>query len=349
MGCVIFVIEFDNMVNKPLTGTKVIELSGIGPTPYAGQLLADLGAEVIRIERPGALKLPVENRGKICLELDLKTDTGRQSVLDMLPAAHIVFEGNRPGVMEKLGLGPEDCHKINPALIYGRMTGWGQDGPWARKAGHDINYIGLTGALHALGDADRPPALPLNFVGDYGGGSQFLVIGILAALLEAQKSGKGCVIDAAIIDGTFSMMGIVHSLDSLGMWSEKRGTNLLDGSRPFYRCYTTSDGGYMAVGCLEPHFFSEMLKVLQLDPQIYGAQNDPKLWAAQSERLRQIFASKPRAHWEALFENTDACVTPVLSYQEAAAHPHNKARKTHTEQEGVVYPANAPRFTELLP
>lgn len=332
------------MTNKPLTGTKIIELSGIGPTPYAGQLLADLGADVIRIERPGAFKLPVENRGKTCLELDLKTSKGLKIVRDMLPSAHIVFEGNRPGVMEKLGLGPENCHKINPALIYGRMTGWGQSGPWAGKAGHDINYIGLTGALYAMGDRDRPPMLPLNFVGDYGGGSQFLVIGLLAALLQAEKTGEGCVIDAAIIDGTFSMMGIMHSLDHMGMWSETRGTNLLDGSRPFYRCYQTGDGGFMAVGCLEPQFFDQMLGALKLDAQTYGHQNDPALWPEQTELLTHIFKNKPRAHWETLFDNTDACVTPVLSYVEAKSHPHNQARKTHTERNGVVHPAVAPKF-----
>lgn len=332
------------MHHNPLKGIKVIELSGIGPTPYAGQLLADLGAEVTRIERPNALNLPVENRAKHKIELNLKTDSGRNTVLNMLQDAHIVFEGNRPGAAEKLGLGPKDCHKINPALIYGRMTGWGQTGPWARKAGHDINYIGLTGALHAMGDADRPPMLPLNFVGDYGGGSQFLVIGILAALLHAEKTGKGCVIDAAIIDGTFSMMGIVHSLDHLGMWSEQRGSNLLDGSRPFYRCYQTADGGFMAVGCLEPKFFAEMLGVLNLEPQTYGDQNDPAQWTAQTELLTHIFNGHPRAHWEALFENTDACVTPVLSYKEAKNHHHNQARKTHTQQDGITHPAVAPRF-----
>jgi len=329
---------------QPLKDIKVIELAGIGPTPYAGQLLADLGANVIRVEKPGAFKLPVENRGKTCLELDLKTDIGRQAVIDMLPSAHIVFEGSRPGVTEKLGLGPKECHKINPALIYGRMTGWGQEGPWANKAGHDINYVGLTGALYAMGENGRPPTLPLNFVGDYGGGSQFLVIGILAALLHAEKTGKGSVIDAAIIDGTFSMMGIVHSLDHLGMWSEKRGCNLLDGSRPYYRCYTTGDGGFMAVGCLELKFFQEMLGVLNLDPQTYGDQNDPALWAEQTQRLTHIFASKPRAHWEALFENSDACVTPVLTYKEAKDHPHNKARATHDEKDGVVHPGVAPRI-----
>ncbi len=333
------------MNTQPLKNITVIELSGIGPTPYAGQLLADLGADVIRIERPGAIKLPIENRGKTCLELDLKSDKDRQTVIDMIPSSHAIFEGNRPGVMEKLGLGPQDCHKINPALIYGRMTGWGQYGPWAGKAGHDINYIGLTGALHAMGDTDRPPTPPLNVIGDYGGGSQFLVIGILAALLEAEKTGKGCVIDAAIIDGTFSMMGIVHSLDHMSMWSEKRGRNLLDGSRPFYRCYATAEDGFMAVGCLEPKFFQEMLSVLGLNPQTYGDQENPALWTEQSQLLTHIFASKTRAHWEKLFENTDACVTPVLTYKEAKDHPHNKARKTHIEQDGIVHPAAAPRFT----
>ena len=195
-----------------------------------------------------------------------------------------------------------------------------------------------------MGDNDRPPALPLNFVGDYGGGSQFLVIGILAALLQAEKAERGCVIDAAIIDGTFSMMGIVHSLDNLGMWSETRSTNLLDGSRPFYQCYTTKDGGFMAVGCLEPKFFGEMLRILNLDPETYGDQNDPALWPEQTQLLTHIFNSKSRAHWEALFENTDACVTPVLTYVEAKDHPHNKARKTHTEKNKVTHPSPAPRF-----
>ncbi|MBL4853063.1 MAG: CoA transferase [Robiginitomaculum sp.] len=332
-------------MKNPLRGYKVLELSGIGPTPYAGQLLAGLGAEVTRITRPGALDLPIENRGKTSLELDLKTKTGRDTVLDMLPDTHIVFEGNRPGVAEKLGLGPKECDAINPALIYGRMTGWGQTGPWAQRAGHDINYIGLTGALHALGESDRPPPLPLNFIGDYGGGSQFLVIGLLAALLQAQKTGKGCVIDAAIVDGTISMMGIVYSLDHLGMWSEKRGSNLLDGSRPFYRCYQTRDGGYMAVGCLEPKFFEKMLGILDLNAQSYGDQNDANLWPKQTRLLTDIFKSKTRAEWEALFENSDACVTPVLTYKEAPSHPHNKARATHTERNGFIHPAPAPRFS----
>ncbi len=329
----------------PLAGYNVLELSGIGPTPYAGQLLADLGANVTRITRPNALNLPVENLSKTSLELNLKSDIGRNRVLDMLPDIHIVLEGNRPGVMEKLGLGPNDCHRVNPKLIYGRMTGWGQSGPWAQKAGHDINFIGLTGALYAMGNNVHPPQVPLNFVGDYGGGSQFLVIGLLAALLQSQKTGKARVIDAAIVDGTISMMGIVYSLDHLGMWSEKRGRNLLDGSRPFYRCYQTQDGGFMAVGCLEPKFFNEMLHILNLDAQSYGDQNDPAQWTQQARLLTDIFASKSRAHWEKLFENSDACVTPVLTYKEAPNHPHNLARATHTQHNGLIHPAPTPRFS----
>ncbi len=330
--------------SKPLAGIKVLELAGIGPTPYAGQILADMGAEITRIERPGGLKLPIENRGKTCLELDLKVEANRQKIRNLLPDMDIVFEGNRPGVMEKLGLGPQDCFKVNPALIYGRMTGWGQTGPWAPKAGHDINYIGLTGALHAMGAADHPPIPPLNLVGDYGGGSQFLVIGLLAALLKARETGRGCVVDAAIIDGTISMMGIVYSLDALGMWSEKRGSNLLDGSRPYYRCYQTKDGGYMAVGCLEPQFFAEMLRLLELDAATFGAQDNPENWPRQHKTLEQTFARQPRAHWENVFEGSDACVTPVLSYKEAPDHPHNKARRNHIVLNGLLQPSTAPRF-----
>ena len=308
----------------PLSGIYIIELMGIGPVPYAGQLLAELGAKVTRIEKSGGIKLPIENKGKTCVELDLQSAGGRETVLGLAKTADVLIEGARPGVAERLGLGPKDCHALNAKLIYGRMTGWGQSGPWAHKAGHDINYIGLTGALHAMGDGDRPPAPPLNLVGDYGGGSQFLVMRILAALLSAAKTGGGTVIDAAIIDGTASMMGIVRSLDQLGMWSEQRGRNLLDGSRPYYRCYETSDGGFMAVGCLEPKFYTEMLTLLGLKD--FGGQHDPALWPAQIQILMDLFATKPRAHWEALFEQSDACVTPVLSYKEAADHVHVRGR-----------------------
>ena len=310
---------------KPLAGLTVIELMGIGPIPYAGHLLQSMGAQITRINKAGGINLPIENQGKTSLDLDLQTQAGQGRVLEMIKTADILIEGARPGVAERLGLGPKDCHKVNSGLIYGRMTGWGQTGPWARKAGHDINYIALSGALHAMGDADRPPPIPLNLVGDYGGGSQFLVMSILAAVIARQKSGKGSVIDTAIIDGTASMMGIVGSLEQLGMWSEARGTNLLDGSRPYYRCYAAKDGGYMAVGCLEPKFYAQMLTLLGLED--FGGQNDPALWSAQSQLLSKTFASKPRAHWEALFENSDACITPVLSYKEASHHPQNKARQ----------------------
>ena len=309
----------------PLSGIHIIELMGIGPVPYTGQLLVELGAKVTRIEKSGGIKLPIENKGKICVELDLQSSEGKAAVLDLIKTADILIEGARPGVAERLGLGPKDCHALNPKLIYGRMTGWGQSGPWAHKAGHDINYIGLTGALHAMGDADKPPTPPLNLVGDYGGGSQFLVMKILAALLSAAKTGEGAVIDAAIIDGTTSMMGIVNSLDQLGMWSEQRGSNLLDGSRPYYRCYETKDGGFMAVGCLEPKFYTEMLTLLGL--KNFGGQHDQALWPQQTQILKDVFAKHPRTHWETLFAPSDACVTPVLSYKEAAGHVHVMGRR----------------------
>jgi len=311
--------------SKPLAGLHVIELMGIGPIPYAGHLLQSMGAQVTRINKAGGINLAIENHGKTSLDLNLQTPEGQRRVLDLIKTADILIEGARPSVAERLGLGPKDCHNINPALIYGRMTGWGQTGPWAYKAGHDINYIALSGALHAMGDAVQPPTPPLNLIGDYGGGSQFLVMNILAAVIERQRTGLGCVIDTAIIDGTASMMGIVRSLDQIGMWSEARGTNLLDGSRPYYRCFETKDGGYMAVGCLEPKFYAEMLSLLALDD--FGGQNDPALWPKQIKILSKIFAAQPRAYWEALFENSDACVTPVLTYKEAPHHPQNKARQ----------------------
>lgn len=313
--------------NLPLSDIQVIELMGIGPVPYAGQLLAEFGAKVTRIEKEGALHLPVENRHKDCLTLDLRQPRARTQVMEMVTSAHIIIEGGRPGVAEKLGLGPEDCHKINPRLIYGRMSGWGQTGTWAGKAGHDINYIGLTGALHAMGEAARPPTPPLNLVGDYGGGSGFLVMTILAALRETEKTGQGQVIDMAIIDGTNSLMGIIHSLDQMGKWTTARGTNLLDGSRPYYRCYETSDNGFMAVGCLEEKFYLEMLTMLGLKRDQFGGQNEAEYWPGQIKTLQNIFARKPRKYWEDIFASSDACVTPVLTYEEAPFHPQNKARK----------------------
>lgn len=324
---------------KPLNGLHVIELAGIGPTPYAGQLLADLGASVTRIVKLGSVNLPIENRGKTNIPLDIRNEHGRNTVLDMVKSADILIEGSRPGVSERLGLGPADCQKINPKLIYGRMTGWGQTGPWAHKAGHDINYIGLSGALLAMGEKNTPPCPPLNLVGDYGGGSMFLILGILSALFQRTTTGKGQTVDAAIIDGTISMMGIVHSLTSLGVWTTERDNNLLDGSRPYYRCYKTKDEGYMAIGCIEPKFFTQMLAVLNIED--FGDQNDLSVTAQQISTLTSVFASKTRAEWESIFDTSDACVTPVLSYEEAKHHKQNKSRQENAE----TYPPIAPKFS----
>lgn len=333
----------------PLTGVNVIELAGIGPGPYAGQLLADMGASVTVVERPGGgiagSGLPsVDKRGKASIVADLRTAAGAKIVLDLVKTADILIEGNRPGVTERLGVGPEDCRAINPKLIYGRMTGWGQTGPWAQRAGHDINYIGITGALHAMGKAGEPPAPPLNLVGDYGGGSLFLIAGMLAALHSVKTTGKGEIVDAAIIDGTSSMMGIVYSLHGIGQWKPDREANLLDGSRPFYRCYETADGKYMAVGCIEPKFFAQMLDVLEIEAADFGGQYDLKLSHTQHEKLEDVFAKQTRDHWAEKFDGTDACVTPVLNYVEAASHPQNVARGGLKQNGPFIHPRPAPGF-----
>ena len=333
----------------PLTGVNVIELAGIGPGPYAGQLLADMGASVTVVERPvggiaGSGLPSVDKRGKASIVADLRTAAGAKIVLDLVKTADILIEGNRPGVTERLGVGPEDCRAINPKLIYGRMTGWGQTGPWAQRAGHDINYIGITGALHAMGKAGEPPAPPLNLVGDYGGGSLFLIAGMLAALHSVKTTGKGEIVDAAIIDGTSSMMGIVYSLHGIGQWKRDREANLLDGSRPFYRCYETADGKYMAVGCIEPKFFAQMLDVLEIEAADFGGQYDLKLSHTQHEKLEDVFAKQTRDHWVEKFDGTDACVTPVLNYVEAASHPQNVARGGLKQNGPFIHPRPAPRF-----
>jgi alpha-methylacyl-CoA racemase len=328
----------------PLAGYKVVELAGIGPGPYAGQLLSDFGADVIVIDRPGPGMKGVDGRGKRSIQLDLKKPEAVSALLKIVAGCDVLIEGLRPGVTERLGVGPDACHAVNPKLVYGRMTGWGQSGPWSQMAGHDINYISMTGALNAMGKDGEPPMPPLNLVGDFGGGSMFLVTGIIAALLRAEKTGQGDIVDAAIVDGVNSLMSFVYGMQGSGAWNTKRENNLLDGAAPFYRCYATSDGKFMSVGCIEPQFFAAMMERLSLDQGSYGGQHDRSVWPTQHAALTAEFASKTRDEWEAVFAGTDACVTPVLDYAEAASHPANIARQTHISQPGWTHPQIAPRL-----
>ena len=336
----------------PLAGVRVVELAGIGPAPFAAMLLADLGADVIRVDRPGEPSLPVPlppesdllRRGRPSVALDLKHPDGLATTLDLVEQADVLLEGYRPGVAERLGLGPDDCLARNPRLVYGRMTGWGQDGPLAHSAGHDIGYVAVTGALHAIGRAGGPPQVPVNLVGDFGGGALYLVVGVLAALLEARTSGCGQVVDAAIVDGTAHLSSLVVGLASAGLWSDRRGTNLLDTGAPFYDVYETSDGGWLAVGPLEPAFYAELLHLLDLTDAAPD-RLDPAQWPALRTLLADAFRTRTRDAWTAVFEGTDACVEPVLSYAEAPAHPHLAARGTYVEHHGIVQPAPAPRFS----
>ncbi|MEU6645639.1 CaiB/BaiF CoA-transferase family protein [Saccharomonospora sp. NPDC046836] len=339
----------------PLTGLKVIELAGIGPAPHAAMILADLGADVVRVERPsGSLDLTGgkpdhQLRGRRSVGADLKNDEGRRLVLRLVAKADVLIEGFRPGVAERLGIGPADCHAVNPRLVYGRMTGWGQDGPLAATAGHDINYLGLTGILHAIGRSDEPPVPPLNLVGDYGGGSMFLLTGLLAALWERERSGVGQVVDAAMVDGASVLGQLMWALRGLGAWSDERASNLLDGAAPFYDTYVCADGRYVAVGALEPQFYSALLEGLGLDPAELPAQLDRSGWPLLRARFTQLFSARTRDEWAAVFAGTDACVTPVLSFGEAPWHPHLAARQTLIELDGITQPAPAPRFSRTVP
>lgn len=334
----------------PLSGLKVVELAGIGPGPYAAMLLADMGAEVVRVERPGkgASGVPPEKdvtrRSRRSIVVDLRTADGVETVLSLVEQADVLLEGFRPGVTERMGLGPEDCWARNARLVYGRMTGWGQEGPLSSAAGHDIGYIAITGALGAIGRRGERPVPPLNLVGDFGGGSTFLVMGVLAALWEAERSGRGQVVDAAIVDGASSLTGLLHGMMSTGLWRDQRGTNMLDGGFPWYDTYETSDGGHMAVGALEPAFYDQMVELLGLTPD-EADRSDPKRWPELRQTLATTFASRTRAEWTDVFEGTDACVAPVLSFGEAAEHPHLAARETFVEVGGVTQPAPAPRFS----
>lgn len=334
----------------PLAGVRVVELAGIGPGPFAAMLLADLGADVVRVDRPGGGGLAVDpaydvtNRNKRSVLVDLKSAGGPARVLDLVERADVLVEGFRPGVAERLGVGPAQCHARNPALVYGRMTGWGQDGPLAHTAGHDIAYIAVTGALGMIGDPDGPPAVPANLVGDYAGGSLYLVIGVLAALQHARATGAGQVVDAAIVDGTAHLTAMIHGMMAAGGWQDRRGANLLDGGCPFYGTYETSDGQYMAVGALEQQFydmFTELLGIADRAP----ARKDLARWGELREAVAERFRTRTRAEWTAVFEGTDACVAPVLSLREAPDHPHLAARGTFTDFGGIVQPAPAPRFS----
>ncbi|MFF7159956.1 CaiB/BaiF CoA transferase family protein [Streptomyces sp. NPDC008086] len=334
----------------PLTGVRVVELAGIGPGPFAAMLLADLGADVVRVDRPGGTQLAIDpayditNRNKRSVIVDLKSPDGPARVLDLAARADILIEGYRPGVAERLGVGPDACHARNPALVYGRMTGWGQDGPLAQRAGHDIAYIALTGTLGMIGSPDEPPAVPANLVGDYAGGSLYLVIGALAALHHARATGTGQVVDAAIVDGTSHLAAMIHGMLAAGGWQDRRGANLLDGGCPYYGTYETADGKYMAVGALEPQFYAEFLRLLDIEEHA-AARKDWSRWGELRAAVAARFKSRTRDEWTAVFEGTDACVAPVLSLREAPHHPHLAARGTFTDHGGITQPAPAPRFS----
>ncbi|GAA1315140.1 CaiB/BaiF CoA transferase family protein [Pseudonocardia xinjiangensis] len=340
----------------PLAGLKVVELAGIGPGPHAAMILADLGADVVRIDRPsGGLQLGSPDtpdptlRGRRLVAADLKDDAGRETVLRLVERADVLVEGYRPGVTERLGVGPADCHARNPRLVYARMTGWGQDGPLARHAGHDINYISLTGALHAIGRPGERPVPPLNLVGDFGGGSMLLVIGVLAALWEAERSGRGQVVDAAMVDGASLLSQMVWGFLAQKTWLDEPGVNLLDGGAPFYDTYTCSDGRHVAVGAIEPQFYTALLAGLGLTDAGLPPQFDRERWPETAERFAGIFATRTRDEWAAAFAGTDACVTPVLAFGEVAEHPHIAARRTIVENDGVAQAAPAPRFSRTPP
>lgn len=335
---------------KPLSGLRILEFDGLGPVTFAGMVLADMGAEVIRLTRSAAAGAAVFSdvggevlhRARPAVAVNLKDPVDHTRILELVAGADAVIEGFRPGVMERLGLGPEALTARNPRLVFGRVTGWGQTGPMADTVGHDINYIALSGALHPMGEPDRPPRPPLNLIGDYGGGAMFLVAGVLAALLEARTTGRGRVVDAAMTDGSALLTGLFHAFRPRGLWSEARGANLLDGGAPFYRCFTCRDGRFVAVGALEPQFYAALIAGLGLTPD-EAPQFDMAHWPALHTRFEALFATRDRDDWATHFEGTDACVTPVLTLGEAPSHPHNAARRTFVDQ-GVVQPAPAPRF-----
>ena len=346
-------------MSGPLTGYKVIEIAGIGPGPFCAMLLADMGADVIRVDRAQSVRGPapegpakdVSLRGRRSVAIDLKNPDGVATLLDLVEQADALIEGFRPGVMERLGVGPDECFARNPKLVFGRMTGWGQEGPYSAWAGHDINYISLAGALAHIGRAGEAPVPPLNLVGDFGGGGMFLAFGVVCALLEAQRSGQGQVVDAAMVDGTATLMAMFWSMSQTGVWdASQRGVNLLDTGAHFYDAYECADGKYISLGSIEPQFYAELLRLTGLsdDPQ-FAKQMDRSEWPALKERLREVFKGKSRDEWCAVMEHTDVCFAPVLTMAEAAEHPHNVARQMIIERDGIKQPAPAPRFSRTVP
>ncbi|MDL9937899.1 CaiB/BaiF CoA-transferase family protein [Gordonia sp. ABSL1-1] len=338
----------------PLSAIRVIEFAGIGPGPHAAMMLADLGADVVRVQRPGTLPAEGRNadallRGRRVVEANLKDPADRDTILGLIAKADVVIEGFRPGVMERLGFGPDDLEKVNPALVYGRMTGWGQEGPRADLAGHDINYISLTGMLHAVGRRGERPVPPLNLAGDFGGGSMFLVMGVLAALLERGVSGRGQVVDAAMVDGASVLGQMMWAFRGTGLWSDERGVNMLDTGAPYYEVYETSDGKYMAVGAIEPQFYAELLKGLELTDADLPDQNDVTGWDKLKQVFTETFASRTRDEWAAVFEGTDACTSPVLTFAEAPQDAHMAARANLVDIDGVTQAQVAPRFSRTKP
>ena len=341
----------------PLTGLKVVEMAGLGPAPFCGMLLADMGADVLSIARPekadgGNAKFDVSfdtfARGKQTLNVDLRDPATLAAVLEIIAKSDALIEGFRPGVMERLGLGPEVCLALNPRLVYGRMTGWGQTGPLAHAAGHDINYLALSGALHAIGPRGEKPTVPLNYIGDFGGGGMLLGFGLVCALLEAKTSGKGQVVDAAMTDGAALLSTMMYGMHAQGMWSNQRGENLLDGGAHFYDTYTCADGKHIAIGAIEPQFYALLMKLLGITDTAFTAQMKSAAWPDLKARLAALFATRSRAEWCELLEGTDACFAPVLDWDEAPAHAHNVARGTFVKSNGVVQPAPAPRFSRTV-
>lgn len=351
-------------LSGPLSGLRVIEMAAIGPVPFCGMLLADLGAEVIRIDRPPdsddrsgatsrvlsqAPERYVMHRGRRSVAVDLKRLEGRQALLRLASRADALVEGFRPGVMERLGIGPEACLARNARLVYGRMTGWGQEGPLAATAGHDINYIALSGALNNFARAGSRPVPPVNLVGDMGGGGLFLAFGVVCAVLEARSSGRGQVVDAAMIDGSAALTVILHSMLAQGRWQDRPGTNFSDTGSPFYEVYETRDGRYVAVGAIERPFWRQLLDCLDIDETELGDRDDPANWPSMKDRLAAVFRTRTRDEWAQVFAATDSCVTPVLSLTEAHLHPHHQARGTFVERGGIVQPGPAPRFSRTPP